>query len=144
MARLVVDASVAAGCCFPDEHTDFTNSVLQAIVTTMELVVPTLWGFEIRNTLLMGLERGRITKEAAIQLLAFLDDLNFEMVSPHSYDEVFHLAHAHGLSVYDAAYLDLAPREGLAIASLAKAQIRAAGSLGIRLFEIAAETDLQG
>ena len=66
----------------------------------------------------MGLRRGRISKPDSAQFLVSLNDLNVRLSEPASYDNVFSLAQEHGLTVYDAAYLDLAIQEGLPLASL--------------------------
>ena len=83
----------------------------------------------------MGLRRGRITKRDSEQFLLSLNDLNVRLREPVSYDEVFKLAERHGLTVYDAAYLNLAVREGLPLASLDGQLIRAAQSIGVTLFQ---------
>ena len=141
MAKVVVDASLAAAWCFPDEHTDYTNAVLRIVGTTVDPIAPALWGYEIHNTILMSFKRGRITKEDVERLLLFLEELNVQLAAPVSYGAVFHLAEAHGLTVYDAAYLDLALREGTAIATLDKALRSAARNAGVPLFEIVQSTE---
>src|ERR1044072_6204054 len=118
MAKLVIDASLAAAWCFPDEQTDFTNGVLRLVGETIDPIAPTLWAYEICNTILMGVKRNRIIKEGAQKLLVFLNDLDVELLQPSSHEVVFGLAQMHGLTFYDAAYLDLALREGTAIVSL--------------------------
>lgn len=137
MARLVIDASLAAAWCFPDEQTDFTNGVLQMVGETIDLIAPTLWAYEIRNTVLMGLKRKRITKDGVQKLLVFLNDLAVELSEPSSHDAVFSLAETHGLTFYDAAYLDLALREGTAIGSLDDDLRKAATKAGVPLFDLA-------
>jgi predicted nucleic acid-binding protein len=84
----------------------------------------------------MGMRRVRITKEASQKLLVFLNDLDVQLSDSPSYDAVFSLAERHGLTIYDAAYLDLALREGLPLASLDNALCRAAGNSGVVLFEL--------
>ena len=61
MAALVIDSSLAAAWCFPDERTDYTNAILQAISAPLGAVAPRLWAYEVRNSVLMGLRRKRIT-----------------------------------------------------------------------------------
>ena len=100
-----------------------------------------LWGYEIHNTLLMSFKRGRITREDLERLLLFLEELDVQLVNSPSYGTLFHLADAHGLTVYDAAYLDLALREGAAIATLDKALRSAALKAGVPLFELAKNTE---
>lgn len=136
MADLVIDASLASAWCFPDERTDYTNGVLQAVSSSLESFAPRLWAYEIRNSVLMGLRRGRITKTDAEGFLDSLDDLNIRLTDPVSYDAVFELAETNGLTVYDAAYLDLAIRESAQLASLDNDLRRAAVKAGISLYEI--------
>src|SRR4051794_41460524 len=118
MAGLVIDASLAAAWCFPDEQTEYTNGVLRNVGQTIDPIAPGLWAYEIRNTILMGVKRGRITKDVAQKLLVFIRDLDVQLFHLSSHDTVFDLAENNGLTVYDAAYLDLAIREGAPLASL--------------------------
>ncbi len=131
MAALVIDASIASAWCFPDERTDYTHGVFQAVTSSLETVAPRLWAYEIRNSILMGFRRGRISKPDAEQFLASLNELNVRLSEPSSYDGVFGLADQHGLTVYDAAYLDLAVHEGVPLASLDGQLIRAAQKVGV-------------
>ena|SRR5437016_1058837 len=117
MADLVIDASVAASWCFPDERTDYTNGVLMVVSAPTLATAPRLWAYEVRNSVLMGLRRGRVTKTDAEDFLSSLQGLPISLTDPVSYDGVFTLADLYGLTVYDAAYLDLALREGLPLAS---------------------------
>jgi predicted nucleic acid-binding protein len=118
MPALVIDSSLAASWCFPDERTDYTNAILQAISAPLEAVAPRLWAYEVRNSVLMGLRRKRITQADALEFLESMKELPIRLAEPVSYDRLFSLADRHGLTVYDAAYLDLAIREDLPLASL--------------------------
>jgi hypothetical protein len=62
MPALVIDASLAAAWCFADERTDYTNAVLRAISAPLDAIAPSLWGYEVRNAVLMGLRLKRIFK----------------------------------------------------------------------------------
>jgi predicted nucleic acid-binding protein len=62
MADLVIDASLASAWCFPDERTAYANGVLRAVSSSVEAFAPRLWAYEVRNSVLMGLRRGRISK----------------------------------------------------------------------------------
>ena len=136
MAAVVIDASIASAWCFPDEQTDYTNAVFQAVSSSaVDSIAPRLWAYEIRNSVLMGLRRGRISKPDSAQFLASLNDLNVRLSEPASYDHVFSLAQEHGLTVYDAAYLDLAIQERLPLASLDRQLVRAAEAVGVALFQ---------
>src|SRR5687767_14527764 len=116
MAGFILDSSLAAWC-FPDERTDYTNGVLQALSGSDEAIAPRLWAYEIRNSVLMGVRRKRITMTEAADFLESIQGLPIRLGDPVSYNNVFALAQAHGLTVYDAAYLDLALRERAPMAS---------------------------
>ena len=135
MADLVVDASIASAWCFPDEQTEYTNKVLEAVSDSLSAFAPSLWAYEVRNSILMGLRRSRISEADATAFLDSLADLHIHLVQPVSYDAVFRLAQISGLTVYDAAYLDLAMREGSRLASLDDALRKAAAKVGVVLFE---------
>jgi predicted nucleic acid-binding protein len=135
MPALVIDASLAAAWCFPDERTDYTNAVLRAIAAPLEALAPRLWAYEVRNAVLIGLRRKRITHADALEFLASIEALPIGMIDPVSIDGVFSLADRLALTVYDAAYLDLAIREGLRLASLDGALCKAALNSGVALFQ---------
>src|SRR5205823_500478 len=129
-------ASIASAWCFPDEHTAYTNAVLQAVSSSaVDSVAPRLWAYEIRNSVLMGMRRGRISKPESEQFLLSLNELNVRLTEPTSYDELFSLAQEHGLTVYDAAYLELAIHERLPLASLDRQLVRAAEAIRVELFQ---------
>jgi len=136
MAALVIDASLSSAWCFPDERTGYTNAVLQAVSSSMEGIAPRLWAYEVRNSVLMGMRRGRIDEADAKEFLGSLNDLSIRLSDPVSYDDVFKLAERYSLTVYDAAYLDVAIRERSQLASLDAAMCKAAVKAGIPLFEI--------
>jgi predicted nucleic acid-binding protein len=92
MADLVIDASLASAWCFPDERTEYTNGVLQAVSDSFEAFAPRLWAYEVRNSVLIGLRRGRISRGDAEGFLDSLADLNIHLVDPVSYDAVFKIA----------------------------------------------------
>jgi predicted nucleic acid-binding protein len=135
MASVIVDASVACAWCFPDEQTDYTREVLRAVAGSFEAIAPRLWAYEVRNSVLMGVRRGRIARAHAEKFLLSLSDLRVRFRDPLSYDGVFGLADRTGLTVYDAAYLDVAMRESAPLASLDNALRKAAVKDGVVLFE---------
>jgi predicted nucleic acid-binding protein len=136
MAAVVIDASIASAWCFPDERTDYTKTVFQAVSSSaVESVAPRLWAYEIRNSILMGLRRGRFSKADSEQFLVSLNELNVRLSEPASYDGVFSVAQEYGLTVYDAAYLDVAMQDRLPLASLDGQLVRAAQKAGIQLFQ---------
>ena len=98
-------------------------------------MAPRLWAYEIRNSIMVGLRRRRITKAAAENFLNYIKRLPIRLTDPLSYDDLFALADSHGLTVYDAAYLELALRKGLPLASLDNQLIRAAERSGVVIFQ---------
>jgi len=136
MAAVVIDASIASAWCFPDEQTDYTRAVFQAVSSSaVDSVAPQLWAYEIRNSVLMGNRRGRIGKPDGEQFLLSPNELNVRLSEPESYDDVFSLAQEHGLTVYDAAYLNLAVHERVPLASLDGQLVRAAQKVGIQIYQ---------
>ena len=132
---VVLDSSIAAAWCFPGEQTAYTQAVLDALVAPAEAFAPRLWAYEIRNSVLMGLRRQRISRAHAEDFLDTIKNLPIRLSDPISYDAVLALATRHRLTVYDAAYLDLAIRESLPLATLDNELIRAAAQSNIDLFQ---------
>lgn len=131
---LVADTSAILAQAYDDEDATYAEAVIARIAAELA-VVPTLFWFEIRNALLMGERRGRIT---AAQTTAFLADL---ALLPIEIDEepreagVLDLARRHKLTVYDAAYLELAQRRNLPLATIDDALARAAKAARVRVFK---------
>ncbi len=113
----VIDASVAACWFFPDEtHPVASRSWLR--IHDDEAIVPAHWWFEVRNIMLVGERRGRSTGQRtgfAIERLARMA-IRHAPTPPDA--DVFALARKHRLTFYDAAYLELARREDIALATL--------------------------
>lgn len=130
--RLVVDSSVAIAWCFPDERDDHPQSVLEAL-SHGRAVVPHLWHLEVANTLLVGERRKRSTQANTAAWLGFLSALPIDVddeTRTRAFGDILSLAREHNLSAYDAAYLELAMRRRLPLATLdekLKAAARAAG-----------------
>jgi predicted nucleic acid-binding protein len=127
--QIVIDASLALSWCFPDEKTSYSEGVLSLLEADTEAVVPSLWLLEIVNTLVVAERRKRITYEQAQEFLNDLDGLEIVVEPTDSslaFNEIYTLARQHTLTAYDAAYLELAIRRGLPLASLDEALERAA------------------
>ena len=126
----VVDASVAASWAFSDERHAIADEALERLRED-EARVPGLWWFEIRNTLITGERRGRIKEAESVAFLQSLSRLGITL--DHSPDEgrVMALARRYRLTVYDSAYLELAQREGLPLATLDNALAAAAAQAEI-------------
>lgn len=113
----VLDASITACWAFDDEdHPD--ASLAFDRMRSEEGVVPGLWWFEVRNILIVNERRRRITESDSAAFLLSLSRLRIRVDRVPDENRVLRLARAHRLSVYDAAYLELAQREGLPLATL--------------------------
>lgn len=129
----VVDCSVMMAWCFDDEATDYTNKVHDALVR-MRAVVPSLWRLEVANATLVGERRKRLDAARGRRFLTLLVNLPIvvdEETAGRAWTDTFYLARAHNLSAYDAAYLELAMRRGLPLATLdgkLKTAAKAAGA----------------
>ena len=135
-ARFILDGLVAIAWCFPDEQDTYAQSVLDALADGSALV-PDLWHLEVANVLLIGERRKRSTQADTVQWLQFLDALKITVdpeTRPRAFREIISLARTHNLSAYDAAYLKLALRHALPLATLDHKLREAARSAGVALF----------
>jgi predicted nucleic acid-binding protein len=133
MRKLVIDSSIAVAWCFPDEEDPYPQSVLEALAS-QSAIVPELWHLEVANALLVGERRKRSTQANTVTWLGFLASLPTEVdeeTKLRAFGETANLARAHGLSVYDAAYLELALRRGLPLATLDGKLRAAAAAAGV-------------
>ena len=131
----VLDSSVTLTWCFDDERTAATDALLERVVES-GAAAPSLWPLEILNALAMAERRSRIDADRRQRLAGFLHDLpvtiDVETVS-QAWAVTSQLAARFRLTIYDAAYLELAQRLSSPLATLDK-ELRAAGSaLGITL-----------
>jgi predicted nucleic acid-binding protein len=137
--RFVLDASVTLAWCFADEGTAYTEAVLDLLANGAEAVVPAIWPFEVANAALMGEKRKRITFAQVTAVLQRFGDLPIT-VDPIRVDRAFGsvlaLTRKEQLTEYDAAYIELALREGLPLATLDDRLRAAARSAGIALVKI--------
>jgi predicted nucleic acid-binding protein len=134
---LVVDASVTLSWCFRDERGEYGARVLRLLADDVA-VVPGLWLLEVANGLLVAERRGRLTAADVAQVHEILSELPVTLDAltlDGALGSVLDLARAQELSPYDAAYLELAMREGLPLATQDDHQKRAAVSLGVRLVD---------
>ena len=96
-------------------------------------LVPTLWWFELRNALVVNERRGRLTERETARFLHDISLLAITVDRAPSEAGVLTLARRHGLTVYDAAYLELALREAVPLATLDQALSAAAQAEGVAL-----------
>jgi predicted nucleic acid-binding protein len=132
---LVLDASITLAWIYLDET---TGAVLQAFDALREngAWVPALWRLEVANVLQMNVNRKRhprTFRDAALVELALLPIHLDPNTDRHAWGETLLLAERHGLTVYDAAYLELALRRNIALATLDRQLRAAAGNDGVEL-----------
>ena len=132
MSGLVVDASVALVWLFDDEDQPGAERTLDRLEED-GAVVPQLWHLEIRNSLLTAERRGRISLDEIGERLDALSGLPIQIDEDPDLRSAFDLARRHGLSFYDALYLELAKRQRAELATLDRALGRAAASEGVPL-----------
>lgn len=121
MNRFVLDASVVLAWCFPDENSALAQHVAERFKQGDTAIAPSFWPHEVLNALLAGEKRKRISKEL---VHSFLDDLAVLPIALEQFPagtvfgRIQSLSREHGLTAYDAAYLDLALESGLPLATL--------------------------
>lgn len=135
MSQWILDCSTTMAWCFSDEASPRADAALDRLKHD-EAIVPSLWIYEVQNVLLVGERRGRILAAQTDQFIAHLRTLNIiveRTASPIMQEECLLLARQYQLTAYDAAYLELAVRYGLPLATLddrlAAAAVRAGVSL---------------
>jgi predicted nucleic acid-binding protein len=138
MAMFVVDASAALPWYFEDESTLWTDGLLNRLLSGDRIVVPAHWPTEMSNGMLMAFRRGRIQAGSSERFWEELSALPIEIeppLSPAQAKAVLALAVRHGLTVYDAVYLELAKRKGLALATLDADLAKAAAEESVSLLQ---------
>ena len=116
----VLDASLTLSWCFRDEDTPYSRSVLASLQSN-HAVVPALWPFEIANVLALAERRGRITVDLRQNFLSEVSQLSIHIEQRPAlwlWQGILPLTEKYKLTGYDAAYLELAQRAGLPLATL--------------------------
>ncbi|HYZ26362.1 MAG TPA: type II toxin-antitoxin system VapC family toxin [Geminicoccaceae bacterium] len=135
MTAFVLDASIALAWCFADEATPATDALLDRLADE-EAAAPALWRLEVANALSMAESRGRLSVAGLTRSVSLLQRLAVA-IDPEGSDralrELLDLARSERLTVYDAAYLELALRLGLPLASKDASLRTAAAGLGLAL-----------
>jgi predicted nucleic acid-binding protein len=132
---LVLDSSATLAWIYSDEITEPTRRLFEAVADEGAFV-PALWRLEVANSLTTAVRRGRIDadlRRASLTDLALLDITTDHYTDFHAWGETLNLADRFKLTVYDAAYLELAVRRGLPLATLDDELRAAATALGVRL-----------
>ncbi|MGE3841623.1 MAG: type II toxin-antitoxin system VapC family toxin [Vicinamibacterales bacterium] len=114
----VADASVAIGWVHPAQATTQTAAMLDAIADGATLEVPALWPLEVANALVVLVRRRKLKEDERQVGLGWLRGLRVRVdgeMSALAFSRLSELASAYHLSVYDAAYLELAERKTLVL-----------------------------
>ncbi|GAB4197805.1 MAG: type II toxin-antitoxin system VapC family toxin [Coleofasciculaceae cyanobacterium] len=131
----MLDCSVAISWCLVDENDDYANAIL-AIMPDSEAFVPLIWSLEVANTLLVAERRNRMTTEQSELAITLLQSLLIhvdEATHTNALSTTLVLGRQEGLAAYDAAYLELALRLRLPIATLDTRLAEAATRCGVEL-----------
>jgi predicted nucleic acid-binding protein len=132
---LVLDSSATLAWIYSDETTESIRSVFKSVADEGALV-PALWRLEVANSLTAAVRRGRIDadfRRASLADLALLDITTDHHTDFHAWSETLSLADRFKLTIYDAAYLELAVRRSLPLATLDSELRTAAAASGLRL-----------
>jgi len=131
----VLDCSITMAWCFEDEMNDYADSILENLKDSTA-IVPTIWPLEVANVLLIAKKNKRITE---VQAASFIDALSAlpiivdQSTTSRAMHSIFVLANKADLTIYDAAYLELAIREEIPLLTLDNGVIKAAKKMNIPL-----------
>ena len=134
---LVLDTSVTIARLFAAERTEAHRETFRRVVAE-GAVVPSLWRLEVANVLGIAVRRGRCDESYArrcLERLASLDIAIDAETDTHAWGETRRLAAVHELTIYDAAYLELAIRRALPLASCDAALLRAARNAAVAILD---------
>ncbi len=120
--------------CFEDEAAGYADRVLKKLATR-EAVVPAIWPLEVANVLRVGERRKRLTAADSSRFLTLLQGLPITIdveATSRAFGDIMSVARNLTISAYDAAYVELAMREGLQLATLDDSLNKAASKNGIK------------
>jgi predicted nucleic acid-binding protein len=140
--QFVLDCSVAISWCLVDENNPTANAIL-AIMPNAEAFVPGIWSLEIANVLLVAERRNRMTQEQSSEAITLLQSLLIQVdtaTDANALGATLTLGRQEGLAAYDAAYLELALRLGLPLATIDQRLALAATRCGVDLVVADEET----
>src|SRR5947209_14780978 len=133
----VVDTSITMAWYFEDETTDVTDAILNRLQTE-GAIVPAIWPLEVANALRSAERRGRLRQEDTTRIVQLVQQLPITVIAVPTFTAlgtVLSLGRTHGLTAYDAAYLELAMRNGLPLATQDAQLCAAASRVGVSLLQ---------
>ena len=140
----VVDSSVTLTWCFEEERTAATEYLLD-MVTDSGAIAPALWPLEVLNALLVAEKRKRVDFTRRHELISALRSLPITLdtkTSSQAWMTTNQLAEQYRLTIYDSAYLELARRLTLPLATLDADLREAARALGVSLLGTSEDTEI--
>jgi predicted nucleic acid-binding protein len=135
MTGCVIDASSVLAWCFEDEGGPETDALIDKVAAE-GAAVPAMWALEVANGLVTGERRGRIKRAASTAFVTLIEELPIiadRATGTHGRHATMSLAREHRLTAYDAAYLELAMRLGVPLATDNRALAAAAAQAGVVL-----------
>jgi len=138
MSDFVLDCSIAAAWLFDDEATAQTNDLLVRLKDSRAFV-PNIWHLELGNVLIQAERRKCITStqiSTRLELISRLPIITDTETDNRAFREILTLARTEALTTYDAAYLEIAIRRGVPLATLDKALIRAANRVEVQVLPL--------
>jgi predicted nucleic acid-binding protein len=136
--RFVVDNSIVMTWCFKDEADPYADAVLNSFEEAVA-VVPAIWPLEVVNVLLVAERREILHESDSVRFISLLSQLPIvvERAWPERMmKDLLALGRSYSLSSYDAAYLELAMRQGLPIATLDSKLLEASRRVDIPILDI--------
>ena len=136
MSRFILDASVTLCWCFENQATHYSEAIFEMLAGGDEESVPFIWPLELANVLVISERRRSLT---VAQVTGFLEELSAWPIQvdtlgvDRAFQQILSTAREHSLSAYDAAYLELAIREGLPLATLDEELRKAAKAVGVKI-----------
>ena len=129
---------MSAAWCFEDQSSPYTDAVLQAVIAGANVFVPSIWRLEVVNSLVVAERRKKILPATSakflIDLRRFMITVDLEGLN-QVIGAVLYQARLYQRSAYDTSYLELAKRRGLPFATKDEPLRRAAGELGVSIFQ---------
>jgi predicted nucleic acid-binding protein len=119
--EFVVDNSVVMAWCFKDDSNAYADWVLESL-SRSSAAVPPIWPLEVVNVLLAAERRKRLTEADGLRIITLLNKLPIHVETPPHAESlmtgILPIARRYDLTSYDASYLHLSIRNGIAIATL--------------------------
>ncbi len=131
----VIDSSIALAWALPDEASEAADQFLDRVTSGSVFWVPSLWWYEIANALLMAQRRKRLSEAGWTRLVELYRGLPIETdmaLDPNVIGRLHALSTEYHLSAYDAAYLELAQRRGLGLATVDRRLRSVAQKAGVK------------